>query len=642
MPAAVRTPEDEADWTRAKEIVSKQYPDKAEAAASGGDKSGFYALVMTVFKDIQKGRDKTESVAPEEIQNALIILRRADGSRAHADALEVQIESAKLKPGDSVVVVTKTGRTMGEGAVVDASASQVTVRTGGADGMDIVRTYATDIYAFMKKVERKVEPTLGEDATAPDGSPLPEADFEDAGAFPITHAGTYDMASPGVEVVRQYISDRRLAYAFYVDMTSRGAAWAARRHSIDADTVDRIVIALRSRDMIPDVSSTVTDLGFSAVPPGDGAYPSAFEESVNDVPPLHRWDQEVTARGEVTMTWKDFTVVQKTSKVPGLPTYTISKGGKQIDKPVQDGRVAMKTIAANLDEAANPRAAEFSASMRKALAAVDKDDWSAVDTIIKPLATAKLFQRVMAKLVAFVQDRWRAQARTAIRDLIAWADASPALAESVYFDLFAAVVTEDKVIDAWINEPEFGVMKQARRAWAAIETRDPKVNILNAIRFGTEVIGDVNAHTAARALDAAFPGDDAYPDSMTLSAGEISMKLDYGIEPAFAFAVALVKLAGGKSEANKMARVLRAAEPRMFESAADALGRVAEMALAEAQSGRIEAASRMLRPARVRWESAPAIYAAITASLVLAEDADRGAMVGALARLIENAKALRG
>ncbi len=634
MPAAVRTPEDEADWTRAKEIVSKQYPDKAKEAASGGDKSSFYALVMTVFKDIQKGRDKTESVAPEEIQNALIILRRADGSRAHSDALEVQIESAKLKPGDSVVIVTKTGRTMGEGAVVDASASQVTVRTGGADGMDIVRTYATDIYAFMKKVERKVEPTLGEgDATAPDGSPLPEFDADNAGTFPITHAGTYDMASPGVEVVRQYISDRRLAYAFYVDMMSRGSAWASRRHGISDDDTERIVTALRARDMLPDaVDKVVADFGFV----------NPLGESVNDVPPLHRWDQKVTARGEVTMTWKDFTVVQKSSKVPGLPTYTISKGGKQIDRPVQDGWVALKAVAANLDEAVSPKAAEFSASMKKALAAVDKDDWSTVDAIIKPLATAKLFQRVMAKLVAFVQDRWHRQAQAAIRDLITWAEASPALAESAYFDMFASVVTEDKVIDAWINEPEFGVMAQAKRAWAAIETRDPKVNVINAIRFGTEVIGDVNAHTAARALDAAFPGEDAYPDSMTLSASEVSMKLDYGIEPAFAFAVALVRLAGGKSEANKMAKVLRAAEPGMFESDASALACVAEMALAEAQSGRIESASRMLRPTRQRWESSPAIYAAITASLVLAEEADKGAMVGALVRLIENAKAMRG
>ncbi len=209
-----------------------------------------------------------------------ILLRRPDGSRVSDDALGVQVESAKLKAGDTVVVITKTGRTMAEGEVVDASSQHVTVRRT-IDSVDQMRTYTTDLYSFMRKVEPKVEPALGEGVASDEArAEPPEVDQEDAGSDPITHSGTYDAASPAVEIVRGFISDRRLAYAFWIDMTSRGPDWAARRHHIGQDTVIDIVAALRNAGMLhPGIGHSAYVSAFSDEEPGSGEYHSGFEES---------------------------------------------------------------------------------------------------------------------------------------------------------------------------------------------------------------------------------------------------------------------------------------------------------------------------------------------------------------------------
>ena len=252
MPASVvKTAQDEADWERAKAIVAKQYPDKAKSAESDGpEKDSFYALVMTVYKSILKGRDKTESLDADNIRAALVLLQRPSGPSS--DALEIKTESAKLKPGDRVVVVTKTGRTMASGTVYEASDAQVTLTM--EQGRH--RTFPSDLYSFLKVVVRDDQsmPDIEEDEDADVSDMRPRIvntpDMSNMGPLPIDHSGSRDAATQAVEFIFGILGDRRLAHEVFTDMTSRGSEWAAYRHRIPADTMNKIVAILRSEDLI--------------------------------------------------------------------------------------------------------------------------------------------------------------------------------------------------------------------------------------------------------------------------------------------------------------------------------------------------------------------------------------------------------
>jgi hypothetical protein len=117
MPAIVRSPEEEADWNRAKEIVRKEYP-----GVETEEKEKFYALVTTVYKSIRKGHGD-ERWEGKEGWEALI----QESQRSQA-VQEWIVPVKALRHGDQVGVLTVLGRTLVEGIVQGIGFSELQVQ----------------------------------------------------------------------------------------------------------------------------------------------------------------------------------------------------------------------------------------------------------------------------------------------------------------------------------------------------------------------------------------------------------------------------------------------------------------------------------------------------------------------------------
>lgn len=148
---------DEADWERAKKIVQKQYPGKESQ-----DSDGFYALVTTVFKSIKKGhKEKAES---RDDAASVIDWRAAAAMLSESvseDRLDVKVEASEVSVGDSVVIATKLGRTMGTGRVTEVSDRVITVMSSN-HGIDSVRTYDVSLYTFFAQKTDESRSSLDE------------------------------------------------------------------------------------------------------------------------------------------------------------------------------------------------------------------------------------------------------------------------------------------------------------------------------------------------------------------------------------------------------------------------------------------------------------------------------------------------
>lgn len=154
MPSAlVRTPEEEKDWDRAKDIIRQEYPDKEEK-----DKDGFYALVTTVFKSIRTGHGderwppKEPSEQAEVSPELLSILEMVASD--HPPAQAWQVDPELLAIGDRFVVCSLMGKVLAEGVVHSISPSSrevtgimrrtVTERTETTYGFDAQVFFVTD------------------------------------------------------------------------------------------------------------------------------------------------------------------------------------------------------------------------------------------------------------------------------------------------------------------------------------------------------------------------------------------------------------------------------------------------------------------------------------------------------------------
>lgn len=142
MPASVvKTPEEEVDWNRAKDIVSKQYPNKETE-----DKDGYFALVMTVYKSIRKGHGDTHFDEEKMWENLERILHEAP------TALREWIVSGQyLAVGDEVSVLTLLGKPVSSGIVKSISESEIVLSV--PRGAEFTTTgYDRKAFGFLVKL----------------------------------------------------------------------------------------------------------------------------------------------------------------------------------------------------------------------------------------------------------------------------------------------------------------------------------------------------------------------------------------------------------------------------------------------------------------------------------------------------------
>jgi hypothetical protein len=228
------TPDQEKDWERAKKLISDQYPGKLKS-----DEDGFYALVMSVYKNIRSSKD--ESI---DWVRVLELVKPANPAISE-DNLEIKTEATDLQPGDHIVVTTKIGRTMISGVVTSVVNGAVTIRSEH----DRLRSFPAELYNFLKVTTQEdaglEEVHLGRSRPEP-AAAEPEYDssirIRDLGPTPIINP---EPSSKPVEIISKYlVGDVRWASEIWSDLNSIGAVRTMRKHQIGGDSMSNILADL--------------------------------------------------------------------------------------------------------------------------------------------------------------------------------------------------------------------------------------------------------------------------------------------------------------------------------------------------------------------------------------------------------------